>query len=405
MTKQHGIRYLYAGQRGRPRVSFGPSWIALLTEVDTASIVTGLHVGAVQGCLMALVALALTVPLFFVHEVAGSMGPASGMGMGGAVRKLFGVKTATAFMFLMSLSDVVGYAAQYAGIALALRIMGLPVVPGLLAALLATVAIARRSGNWHLRAALLVLSMFLVGTVIASAVGSSTLLVHSCTSGGPRLGAQFFFMLAALAGATISPWSIAFHSGARRIRTETRALRTEVLAGSMASQAIIAMAIITGVALGGTLSLGNLADALRPLGHMAPYVLGAGFIGGSLLALAAISMSSTWRIIGVLGARRGAAVVELTPVIEGGAAIALVIIAGNPINLMMDLMVAVTLILLPQLYLLGRVASEEIMGQHRLSGFRALAYWLSSAFIALSGALAVTMTVNYPTLTAWLPAL
>jgi len=405
LTKQHGIRYLYAGQRGRPRVSFGPSWIALLTEVDTASIVTGLHVGAVQGCLMALVALALTVPLFFVHEVAGSMGPASGMGMGGAVRKLFGVKTATAFMFLMSLSDVVGYAAQYAGIALALRIMGLPVVPGLLAALLATVAIARRSGSWHLRAALLVLSMFLVGTVIASAVGSSTLLVHSCTSGGPRLGAQFFFMLAALAGATISPWSIAFHSGARRIRTETRALRTEVLAGSMASQAIIAMAIITGVALGGTLSLGNLADALRPLGHMAPYVLGAGFIGGSLLALAAISMSSTWRIIGVLGARRGAAVVELTPVIEGGAAIALVIIAGNPINLMMDLMVAVTLILLPQLYLLGRVASEEIMGQHRLSGFRALAYWLSSAFIALSGALAVTMTVNYPTLTAWLPAL
>jgi len=405
LTKQHGIRYLYAGQRGGPRVSFGPSWIALLTEVDTASIVTGLQVGAVQGCLMALVALALTVPLFFVHEVAGSMGPASGMGMGGAVRKLFGVKTATAFTFLMSLSDVVGYAAQYAGIALALRIMGLPVVPGLLAALLATVAIARRSGSWHLRAALLVLSMFLVGTVIASAVGSSTLLVHSCTSGGPRLGAQFFFMLAALAGATISPWSIAFHSGARRIRTETRALRTEVLAGSMASQAIIAMAIITGVALGGTLSLGNLADALRPLGHMAPYVLGAGFIGGSLLALAAISMSSTWRIIGVLGARRGAAVVELTPVIEGGAAIALVIIAGNPINLMMDLMVAVTLILLPQLYLLGRVASEEIMGQHRLSGFRALAYWLSSAFIALSGALAVTMTVNYPTLTAWLPAL
>ena len=392
------------GQRGVPRVSFGPSWIALLTEVDTASIVTGLQVGAVQGCLMALVALALTVPLFFVHEVAGSMGPASGMGMGGAIRKLFGVKTATAFTFLMSLSDVVGYAAQYAGIALALRIMGLPVVPGLLAALLATVAIARRSGSWHLRAALLVLSMFLVGTVIASAVGSSTLLVHSCTSGGPRLGAQFFFMLAALAGATISPWSIAFHSGARRIRTETRALRTEVLAGSMASQAIIAMAIITGVALGGTLSLGNLADALRPLGHMAPYVLGAGFIGGSLLALAAISMSSTWRIIGVLGARRGAAVVELTPVIEGGAAMAVVVIAGNPIDLMVDLMVAVTLILLPQLYLLGRVASEEIMGQHRLRGFRALAYWLSSAFIALSGALAVTMMVNYPALTAGLPA-
>ncbi|MFP3401615.1 MAG: (Fe-S)-binding protein [Nitrososphaeria archaeon] len=54
--------------------------------------------------------------------------------------------------------------------------------------------------------------------------------------------------------------------------------------------------------------------------------------------------------------------------------------------------------------LLGRVASEEIMGQHRLRGLRALAYWLSSAFIALSGALAVAMTVNYPALAAGLPA-
>ncbi|MFP3293600.1 MAG: divalent metal cation transporter [Nitrososphaeria archaeon] len=391
-------------RRGGPRVSFGPSWIALLTEVDTASIVTGLQVGAAQGCLMALAALALAVPLFFVHEVAGSMGPASGMGLGGALRKLFGARAAYAFALLMSLSDVVGYAAQYAGIALALRMMGLPVVPGLLAALLATVAIARRSGSWHLRAALLVLSAFLVGTVMASAAGSFTLLARSCASGGPRPGAQFYFMLAALAGATISPWSIAFHSGARRIRAETRALRAEVLAGSLASQAIIAMAIITGAALGGTLSPGNLAGALRPLGHVAPYVLGAGFIGGSLLALAAISLSSTWRTIGVLGARRGAAVFELTPVIEGGAAMAVVVIAGNPIDLMVDLMVAVTLMLLPQLYLLGRVASEEIMGQHRLRGLRALAYWLSSAFIALSGALAVAMTVNYPALAAGLPA-
>ncbi|MFP3209538.1 MAG: (Fe-S)-binding protein [Nitrososphaeria archaeon] len=55
-------------------------------------------------------------------------------------------------------------------------------------------------------------------------------------------------------------------------------------------------------------------------------------------------------------------------------------------------------------YLLGRVASEEIMGQHRLRGLRALAYWLSSTFIALSGALAVAMTVNYPALAAGLPA-
>jgi Mn2+ and Fe2+ transporters of the NRAMP family len=171
-------------RRGGPRVSFGPSWIALLTEVDTASIVTGLQVGAAQGCLMALAALALAVPLFFVHEVAGSMGPASGMGMGGALRKLFGARAAYAFALLMSLSDVVGYAAQYAGIALALRMMGLPVVPGLLAALLATVAIARRSGSWHLRVALLVLSAFLVGTVMASAAGSFTLLARSCTSEG-----------------------------------------------------------------------------------------------------------------------------------------------------------------------------------------------------------------------------
>ena len=375
------------------RLSFGPSWIALLTEMDTASIITGLQAGALHGCLMALLALALTVPLFFVHEVAGSLGPASGMGIGGAVRKLYGRRSATTLTYIsmMALSDVVGYIAQYSGIALALQLLGLPTILDFLIALPVTVAMAHWSGSWRVRAMLMALSILLVGAIVASAFMSHP--AATCTGGMriPHVDASFYYMTAALVGATISPWSVAFHSGARRLRVESRALRLEVLAGALASQLIVAVAIMDGAAGGGAAPRG-IQDLLRPLGSVAPYVLGVAFIGGSLLAISAIAMTSSWRILGA-GAKRGSLAFELVPLMEGAAAMTMLALVHDPLALLVDSMVAVTLILLPQLYILGRVASEEIMGSYRLRGPRALAYWISAAFVALSGSLAVIMAM------------
>jgi len=375
------------------RLSFGPSWIALLTEMDTASIITGLQAGALHGCVMALLALALTAPLFFVHEVAGSLGPASGMGIGGAVRKLYGRRSATTLTYisLMAMSDVVGYIAQYSGIALALQLLGLPTILDFLIALPVTVAMAHRSGSWRVRAMLLALSIFLVGAVMASAFMSHPVTTCMGDMRMPHIDASFYYMTAALVGATISPWSVAFHSGARRLRVESRALRLEVLAGALASQLIVAVAIMDGAAGGGA-SPSGIQDLLRPLGNAARYLLGAAFIGGSLLAISAIALTSSWRVLGA-GAKRGALAFELVPIVEGTVAASVVALVHDPLALLVGSMVAVTLILLPQLYVLGRVASEEMMGSYRLRGPRALAYWISAAFVALSGALAVIMTV------------
>ncbi len=374
------------------RLSFGPSWIALLTETDTASIITGLQVGASQGCLMALLALALTAPLFFVHEVAGSLGPASGMGIGGAVRKLYGRSPMTVgYISLMALSDVVGYIAQYSGIALALQLLGLPTMLDFVVALPLTVIMAHMSGSWRIRATLLALSMLLVGTIMASAFMSHP--AATCVGGmnALRMGASFYYTMAALVGATISPWSVAFHSGARRLRIESRALRLEILTGALASQLIMAVAIMDGAA-GGSAASGGIHEMLRSLGSVAPYLLSAAFIGGSLLAISAIAMTSSWRIMSI-GAKRGALAFEIVPIVEGTVAASIVAFVGDPLALLVGSMVAVTLILPPQFYVLGRVASEEIMGSYRLKGPRALAYWLSAAFVALSGAIAVIMMV------------
>jgi len=57
--------------------TFGPAWLVMIADVDVASIVTGLQVGASWGYRMVLVMLLLAVPLFVIQDVAGTLGTVS----------------------------------------------------------------------------------------------------------------------------------------------------------------------------------------------------------------------------------------------------------------------------------------------------------------------------------------
>ena len=66
------------------------------------------------------------------------------------------------------------------------------------------------------------------------------------------------------------------------------------------------------------------------------------------------------------------------------------LISRNLVELMLDLMVSFTIVLAPLLYLLGRVASRsDVMGEERLKGARAVAYWALSALVVASGLVAL----------------
>jgi Mn2+ and Fe2+ transporters of the NRAMP family len=197
--------------------TFGPAWLVMIADVDVASIVTGLQVGASWGYRMVLVMLLLAVPLFVIQDVAGTLGTVSGMGLGTAVRRLYGRRVATAAAIPMALLDVLEYVAEYAGIALGLGLLGLPVLPMLLLVFVLHIVVAWTGRYRHVEAFLLPFSFLLVATIVASVAMTRldpAAVMGSMVAGMPLQDREFDYMLAASVGSVIMPWMLFFHSGA-----------------------------------------------------------------------------------------------------------------------------------------------------------------------------------------------
>ena len=384
--------------------TFGPAWLVMIADVDVASIVTGLQAGASFGYFMATVMLLLTAPLFFIQDAAGTLGTVAGLGLGEAIRRLYGRRAAVAASIPMALTDVLEYTAEYAGIAVGLKLLGLPVVPGLLAAFAVHIAVAWTGRYRHAEALLLPVSFALVAALVASAAlrppGAAAL--EAMLSPPPLGDPGFEYMLAASVGAVVMPWMLFFHSGADARKgltsADLRAERLETLVGALASEVLMAITVFDGAAVGDrgvALDAGSLAGALRPLGAAAPAVMGAGFIAAGFLALVVISLASAWGVLEALEVRRGTWAFRVAYLLESVPALMVVLLGlGNLVNLMIDLMVSFTLVLAPLLYMLGRIASrEDVLGEHRLRGARAVMYWAMSAIVVATGIAALVLSL------------
>jgi len=382
--------------------TFGPAWLVMIADVDVASIVTGFQVGATWGYLMVGVMLALTVPLFVIQDVAGVLGTVSGMGLGTAIRQLYGRRAAQLASIPMATADVMEYVAEYAGIAVGLRLLGLPVIPGLLTVFLIHIAVAWSGRYRYTEAALLPISFVLVAALLLTVFMvklDPTRLGTSLLSPWPIWRPDFDYMLAASVGSVIMPWMLFFHSGAdarKGLRPkDLRPERAETLLGAIVSELLMAATVIVGIFLGqrvgDALNAEALAEALQPLGSLSRYVMGVGFIASGFLALVVISMASAWGFLEAVNFRRGTLAYRLAYVVESVPAVVIVALSlSGLISLILDLMAAFTIILAPLLYMLGKIASrEDVAGEARLRGARAAAYWVMSALVVASGLVAL----------------
>ncbi len=161
------------------------------------------------------------------------------------------------------------------------------------------------------------------------------------------------------------PWMLYFHSGAdsrKKLKTsDLRAERLETLIGAIASEVLMAMIVIDGIHLRNVndfLNIDELSHALAPFGSAAPpFLLAMGFLAAGFLALVVISMASAWGRIG----GRGANIEEgiSFSLLDGELpALVLVILYSNYVELMLDLMVLYTIIIIPSLYVLGRLVTD-----------------------------------------------
>ncbi len=380
--------------------NFGPAWLVMIAGIDVASIITALQSGASWGYRMVFIMIALTVPLFIIQDAAGMLGIASGLGLGEAIRKRFGKRVALVAAVPMGLSDFVAYVAEYAGVAIGLKLLGIPVVLGLLAvfALHMAVVVGRKYRTAEML--LIPVSFVLVSVIVASAFvfhfNIRQLITLGLSPVQPYGNPSFDFLLAASVGATVMPWMLFFHSGANsRRKKDPRDLRNErieTLLGAVVSEVLTAFIVVVGLRLAngsGFIDIAALSKAIAFFGPYASLVMGLGFVFAGFLALVVISLGSAWGVLEALGTDSRSSFLKVY-LAESVPALALVLFVTSYIRLMLHLMVLSTIIIVPSLYFLGRLASDEkVMKGHRLGRLGSCLFWLASISIVAGGILGI----------------
>lgn len=370
---------------------WGPAWIVMIADVDAASILTGLESGVAYRYDLLWFLLLLIVPLFFVQEAAGRIGAVTGKGLGELVRENRSRRASLAIALPVAVADVASYVAEYAAIALALGIFGVPFYVSLPSAFVVHIGlVARGKFVWVERVLLGISAVFIV------TIGSS-LMVRGILPYSPVVisaAPSFVFLLAANAGAVVMPFMLFYQSSAtaQKVGSTVRGVRRETLIGAVASELLMVAFVMLGAGMPASSDLFSTSGAATALaavgGWLLPYAFAVGLAAAAFLALVVISLGSAWGVVEALGLPRERAFLLYTG--ESVPAVVVPFLYPHPLSLVLVLMVLLVFILIGPGVLVGILASDErIMGREASHGFLKGAYWVSLFSIVACGVIAL----------------
>jgi Mn2+/Fe2+ NRAMP family transporter len=389
----------------------GPGLLAALSDDDPAGLTTYSVLGADYGYRLLWIIPASIVLLIQFQLVAVRLGAVTGKGLIALVRTRWGAPAgyvALAGLFIATFGTI---CAEYAGVAAAGQLIGIPPWVSAPAAGVVIAAVVVLGSFHRVEYVLLTLSstlaLYIIDGVLAapdwSAVARGSLVPLLPES---RMG---WVTLAAALGTTLAPWGLAFiqsYAVDKKLAVrDLKAERWEVAVGSMLTGVIgLAVAIACAATLHRTgvhiETAGDAAAALQPLaGRAATLLFGVGLLGASLLAAAIVPIALSYAIAeaAAVPASLGldahtfqwfyAAFVALTV-----AAVVVVAVPGLPLIPLIVGSQVVNALLLPLhlvlLLLLGRDAT--IMKELVLRRPTMVAGWVS---VLLVVACVITMTV------------
>ena len=367
----------------------------MIADVDAPSVLTAATVGATYSYGLVWFFLVLIIPLFVIQEASGRVGMATGKGLGEVIRESYSRKVAVLASLPMAVVSAVSYVAEYAGIAVGMELVGVPPYVSVPIAYLAYVGVVVRRRYLTTEKALLLVSAVLIVSYAASLVARGTV-----SSGVFYVSTDpnYFFLLAACAGAVVMPFMLYYQASATAEKKATRlwALRTETFVGAVASEAGMIVIAMATSGLSSSLDLADpraLASALSSIAGMyAPYVFAVGLAAAAFLALVVISLGSSWAIVDAMGWKKESFV--WVYVVESVPAMAIPIIYPNPLSLVLGLMVVFVFVLVGPGVLMGLLGSDRrIMGEHASSTPWKLAYWVSLAAVLSFGILALLSSI------------
>jgi len=361
----------------------GPGLITTNAGNDAGAIATYSQAGAEFGFRMLWILVVITLSLAVVNEMSSRMAVVTGKGLADLIRERFGVRSTTFAMLLLMVANAVTTMAEFAGVAAALELFGVPryvSVPAI--ALMIWLVIVRGSYPVVERILLsigLVYLAYIVSGVVSHPRWTDVLGSIAVPRPVPTIG--YFLLAIGLIGTTIAPWMLFYLQSSvaeKGIPDEQLAYsRIDAISGAIFADLVAFFIIVAAaVALAGHLGADRLANmqaadyarALAPVvGHGAFILFGIGLLGASLLSGGVVPLSTAYTITEAFGQRFGEApaffgiftgliVVAALAVLIPGVPLVSMILLSQEIN---GLILAVILV-----YMMVLVNDRRIMGRY-----------------------------------------
>ena len=384
----------------------GPGIITANVDNDAGGITTYSLAGAQYGYTLLWTVIPVALALYVVQEMSSRLGVVTGKGLSDLVREEFGVKATVYLMLVLFAVNLGNEMAEFAGIATALEIIGVP----------RWVSVPLAAGFvWWLvtwgtyrivEKAFLVASGFYVTYVISGVLAKPDWVEVTRSTVLPTMTMQLpmVLMVIGIVGTTIAPWMQFYQQAAvveKGVSTRhLREARIDVLVGTVMAVVVVWFII---VACGATLHragipIENAADAAQALvplaGRYAGLLFGFGLFNASLFASAILPLSTAYSVCEGMGWERGIDKrlreapwfygIYTALIVVGAASI---LLPGVPLLQVLYFSQVANGLLLPVVlvFMLVLANRRDLLGEHVNSGvFNAVAVTLFVTLIALS---------------------
>ena len=389
----------------------GPGIITGFAGNDAGGVTTYTSVGAHYGFAMLWLLVLSTIGLVVIQEMCARMGAVTGKGLSDLIRERFGVRWTIVAMLALLIANGSNIAAEYAGIAASLELLGVERVISVPAAAVVIWSLVVFFSYGVVERALLVLVLAYVAYPLSAfivrpdwgSVAQGLVL--------PALPTEQAALVAALAlvGTTITPY-MQFYIQASTVdkgidKAHYRLARVDVIFGALLTgvNAFFMIVVAGAVLFPAGVRVETASDAARALlplaGPSAQLLFAAGLLGASLLAATVMPLSTSYAICEAFGWESGISknfrdapvfMGLFTALLVAGAIV--VLIPGVPLIPLILVSQNVNGLLLPivLVFVLKLAGDRAIMGDDRNGR---LATVVGTGTAALASALSITLVV------------
>ncbi len=371
--------------------NWGPAWLVMIADMDAASLITAAQNGVEYGYGLIWFLLLLVIPLYVVQEVSGRIGIATGKGLAELLRENMGPKVAFLSAMPMAVIDFLSYAAEYTGIAIGLKMVGVsPLISVPFAYFLHLILVYRRQyvkvEKYLIAGSLLMIFIYILAATLRGYDPSSSPFYFSASK-------NFIFLAAANIGAVVMPFMLFYQASAtaeKRLKN-IKLMRIETFIGALVSELLMVAIEIssTGLKTGNFQDPSSISYSLSSIaGPYSPLVFGLALVISGFIALVIISLGSAWGVTEALGIGRSnwfkVYLAESLP-----AAI-IPLLTSSLVNVILNLMVLEVIALVFPIVLMGIIASNgRLMKEHVSSRRTMVLYWTMVFLIIVGGISAI----------------